>query len=88
MRSTARRRGATAVAWGTTVLAWVWASPASACPVCYGNAEGDMIDAAQISVLFMLGLTYVVLGGGVAAMFLIRAKKARGDDHVEIPGPP
>ena len=76
-----RRRLAAAVAAAASV-----ALPAAghACAVCYGNASGDVIDGTRLSVLFMLGLVYLLLGGGVG-MFLLsrrhhRAARARASE--------
>jgi hypothetical protein len=45
---------------------------AHACAVCYGNAEGDVIGGTRLSVVFLLGLTYLLLGGGIGAFLLAR----------------
>lgn len=54
------------------VVGWLAAVPAFACPVCYGEASGSMIDGAKLSVAFLGGLVYLVIGGGVGAVLLIR----------------
>ena len=56
------------------------AGPAAACPVCYGNAEGQVIDGAKASVAFMGILVYAVMGGGVAMVVVSRRRALRGDD--------
>lgn len=67
--------------------AWILASAAilllpelaGACAVCYGAAEGDMIDGARASILFLLGLTYLVLGGGIG-LVLVARRRAGGSE--------
>ena len=49
---------------------------ARACAVCYGAADDRMIDGTRLSVLFLLGLTYLLLGGGVG-MFLLARRRHR-----------
>lgn len=61
-------RAAAAAALATAVLPAV----AQACAVCYGNADGRMIDGTRLSVIFLLGLTYLLLGGGVGLFLLSR----------------
>lgn len=48
------------------VAGWLVAAPAFACPVCYGDAGGSVIDGAKLSVLFLGALVYLLIGGGVA----------------------
>ena len=56
------------------------AGPAAACPVCYGNAEGQVIDGAKASVAFMGVLVYAVMGGGVAMVVVSRRRAMRRDE--------
>ena len=43
------------------ILVWLLTpSPASACTVCYGEAEGPMIDAARLGVWLLFGLVLAV----------------------------
>ena len=51
-----------------------WAAPAFACPVCYGEAGGSMIDGAKLSVLFLGSLVYLLIGAGVGVVFLLRRR--------------
>lgn len=55
---------------------------ALACPSCFGQAEGPMIDAARLGIWLLLGLT-LALQGGFAAFFLyLRRRSAHGaTDH-------
>lgn len=49
-----------------------------ACGVCFGNSDSDMAHGARLSVLFLLVLTYLVIGGGVAAFFHSRSRARAG----------
>lgn len=66
------------------------AAEASACPVCYGGAEGDVIEGAKLSVLFMGALVYAVMGGGVAMVVVARRRKGpqEGAYEADLPEPP
>lgn len=57
------------------------AAAASACPVCFGDPESDMVQGAASGVLFMVILTYVVLMGmvGFAAFWFVRARRLRAN---------
>lgn len=55
------------------------AGDASACPVCYGDAAGSVIDGAKLSVAFLGALVYGVLGGGVA--LVVAARRRAGRKH-------
>lgn len=52
--------------------AFLFGAPAFACPVCYGEASGSMIDGAKLSVAFLGGLVYLVISGGVGAVLVLR----------------
>lgn len=69
-------------------LAALWARPgvAAACSVCYGAAEGDMIDGARTAIVFMLVLTYALLGGGLGMVWI--ARRRIGAASEEAPGGP
>ena len=49
---------------------------AEACSVCYGEAEGPMIDAARMGVWLLFGMTFAVQGGFIA-FFVYLARRAR-----------
>ena len=50
--------------------------PAAACAVCYGEAEGPMIDAARLGVWLLFGLVFAVQVAFVL-FFLCLRKRAR-----------
>jgi hypothetical protein len=64
------------VALLTTVLFPALGSAALACPVCYGNAEGQMIDAARLGMFLLLGIV-VLMQGAFGAFFLYLRRQAR-----------
>jgi len=72
------------------LVALVWAGEASACPVCYGGAEGEVIEGAKLSVIFMGALVYAVMGGGVAMVVVARRRglSPDGPDGPERPERP
>jgi hypothetical protein len=45
-----------------------------ACSVCWGAAQDPVVHGTKLSIVFLLGLTYVLLGGGVGMVFLVRRK--------------
>lgn len=57
------------------------AVPAAACPVCYGEAGGDVIDGAKLSILFLGGLVYMVIGGGVGVVLALRRRVRKNLDR-------
>lgn len=57
------------------------AVPAAACPVCYGEAGGDVIDGAKLSILFLGGLVYVVIGGGAGVILALRRRVRKNLDE-------
>jgi hypothetical protein len=72
-----RRLGAAAAAAG---IALAWAAPALACPVCYGEASGGVIDGTKLSVAFLGGLLYLLLFGGVGMAVVVRRRAVRMSD--------
>lgn len=56
---------------------------ALACPVCFGAAEGTLIDATKLGVLSMLLVTLAVQGGFVA-FFLYLRKRAKQLAELEL----
>jgi len=55
-----------------------------ACAVCFGDSDSDMARGARLSVLFLLALTYLVMGGGVAAFFYARRRAKAGNRRAAI----
>lgn len=70
-----RRTAGLAAAW-----LLVGAAEAAACPVCYGEASGDMIDGAKLSVLFLGGLVYLVIGGAAGVVLALRRRVRKNLD--------
>lgn len=68
----------------TLLLALLAAVPATACPVCYGEAEDPVIDGTRWSVIFLGGLVYLIFGGAAGLVFAQRRKLRRLADA---PGP-
>ena len=59
----------------------VSAGPAFACPSCFGQAQGPLIDAARVGIWLLLAVT-LCLQGAFAAFFLyLRRRAARTADQ-------
>lgn len=54
------------------------------CPVCFGDSDAPIVKGVEMSVLFMVGITYSVILGGVAVFFLLRyrARQLRGPERI------
>ena len=58
-------------------LVWILSTRiASACSVCYGEAEGPMMDAARMGVWLLFGLTFA-MQFAFATFFIVLWKRAR-----------
>jgi hypothetical protein len=76
------RRWAAAVA---AVLLLAAALPAAACPVCFGEAEGEVIEGTQWSVAFLGALVYGLLGGAGALVLVQRRRLRRQSEQAADP---
>lgn len=62
--------------------------PAFACPSCFGQAEGPLVDAARLGIWLLLAVT-LVLQGAFAAFFLyLRRRAAKTADQTIDEGRP
>ena len=68
-----------AVIAAAIALSALTAAQASACPTCYGRAEGPVVDGMNWAILAMIGITGFVLSG-VAAMFVSIGRRMRRFD--------
>lgn len=57
-----------------TAAALLAPAAAHACAVCYGQAEAPVLDATRLSIVFLLALTYLLLGGGIALFVALRRR--------------
>lgn len=48
-----------------------------ACSVCWGAAQDPVVEGTKLSIVFLLGLTYLLLGGGVGLVLVVRRKALR-----------
>jgi len=48
-----------------------------ACSVCWGAAQDPVVHGTKLSIAFLLGLTYLLLGGGVGMVLMVRRKALR-----------
>ena len=76
MSALRRFRGSRSFRWLAAIpmLLAVGNAPVFACSVCYGAAKDSMIDGGQNAILFMLLLTYLLLGGGAFLMITMRRR--------------
>jgi hypothetical protein len=67
-----------AMAVAMVVATWMAAPPvARACSVCFGEAEGPMIDGARMGVWMLFGLT-LLIQGAFGAFFITLYRRSRG----------
>jgi hypothetical protein len=60
------------------VAVWMIApSAAKACTVCFGEADGPMIDGARMGVWVLFGLT-ILVQGAFGAFFITLYRRSRG----------
>jgi len=55
-----------------------------ACSVCWGAAQDPVVHGTKLSIVFLLGLTYALLGGGVGMVVLLRRKALRNVSTVAL----
>jgi hypothetical protein len=63
-----------------TLLGAIWfvaPSAVEACTVCFGEAEGPMIDGARMGVFMLFGLT-ILVQGAFGAFFITLYRRSRG----------
>lgn len=59
---------------GASLALWFVAPSSDACTVCFGKSDSAIVDGVQTSVLFMIGVTYFLLVGGVVTFLLLRRR--------------
>lgn len=64
------------IGWSCAVAA-LWAEGAAACTVCYGDSEAAIVRGAEQATLLMVGVTYLLLGGGAATFVVLRQRARR-----------
>ena len=72
-------RGITAVIVAALLLASARAG--WACPACFGQADGPLIDAARMGIWLLLGVTAAVQAAFVAFFLHLRRQAARARDQ-------
>ena len=75
--------GAATRALATLALVMTASASVLACPVCFGGAEGSLIDGAKLGVLALVAVTLTVQGAFVA-FFLYLRKRAKHAADVEL----
>lgn len=59
-------------------LAFAWGATAWGCPVCFGESDAPIVKGVEMSVLFMIGITYSLMFGGAATFFVMRRRALQG----------
>lgn len=60
-----------------TVAMLAGATSAFGCTVCFGESDHPIVKGAEASVLFMVIVTYGLLGSGVVSFILLRRRARR-----------
>jgi hypothetical protein len=71
-----------APAW-TAVFVVLGSASAFACPVCFGAAEGSIVDGTKLGILVMLAITLAVQGAFVSFFVYLR-RRAKQNADVEL----
>jgi hypothetical protein len=71
-----RARTALAVLLVSAAVPGAWA-----CPVCFGQSDGPMIDATRVGLWLLLGVTLGMQGAFVAFFLYLRRQAARARDR-------
>ena len=50
------------------------AANAFGCTVCFGDSDHPIVKGLEASVIFLVAVTYSLLGGGVTTAFLLRRR--------------
>ena len=72
-----------AMALAITALLVGSSTPARACSVCYGEAGGPMIEAAQSGVLFLVGVIFAVQAALIIVFLSLRRRLRRINGPVD-----
>ncbi len=66
------------MAKGLAILAMAGVTfEAVACAVCFGESDSPFVKGTELSVLFMVIVTYFLIGGGAATVFILRRRQQR-----------
>lgn len=65
-------------------LAITVAGSSFGCPVCFGESDAPIVKGMEMSVLFMVGVTYSLILGGIGAFLLFRRRAQQHQDLRQI----
>ena len=68
-----------------TFLAFAWGTASLGCPVCFGESDAPIVKGVEMSVLFMVGITYSLMFSGVAAVIVLRRRVRQTNGAPEQP---
>jgi hypothetical protein len=65
------------------ILGALWAAPAMACSVCYGDSPtaSPLITSAKLGVMLLLGVTVALLGGFAKFFFYLRNRARQAESE-------
>jgi hypothetical protein len=66
-------------------LGLAWGATSLGCPVCFGESDAPIVKGVQMSVLFMIGITYSLMFSGVAAVIVLRRRALSQNGAQELP---
>jgi hypothetical protein len=72
------------ILWSAISSALISPAIASACSVCMGNRDSDLVKGAEAGVFLMVLITYTVLlsFAGMTAFWFVRSKRAAASRRV------
>jgi len=74
-----RRRAALGLLAAAVLLSST--GPALACPSCFGQAQGPLVDAARLGIWLLLAVTFCLQGAFAAFFLYLRRRAASGADQ-------
>jgi hypothetical protein len=81
-----KRRKPTRTVTTLMLVSAMSATDSLACSVCYGEAEGPMIDAARLGVYLLFGLV-LLMQVSFAAFFIVLWRRGKGNPSLDAPTP-
>lgn len=80
MRRTTKRTRIAAALAALAVALLVFAGDAAACPACFSDTDDPVSDGARWSIAFLGALVYLLIGGGLAMVLVLRRRVRRLQD--------
>ena len=71
------RRYRSLVLWLAAIALLSWTANAFGCTVCFGDSDDPIVKGLEASVLFLIGVTYFLIIGGLTTFILLRRRAKR-----------